>query len=137
MLSGSFRRVFLLGRFAVKVPRIRFLSLGMRCHRWEREMWCTWRPVFGWTELCPIVLADPLGMPRAVTQPVSLEEIKAASSDHTHVVIDCAPDDWGRVDGCARVVDYGLPFARARVAPLAAQLHHWKKEARRSRRLEF
>jgi hypothetical protein len=132
MLSGSFRRVFVLGRFAIKVPRIRFLSLGMRCNRWEREMWRTWRPVFGWIELCPIVFADPLGvvvvMPRPV-QPVTLEEIRAASSDHPLVVIDCAPDDWGRVDGCARVVDYGLPFAdmideqRALYARMAANHH--------------
>lgn len=114
MLSDRFRRVFVLGRFAVKVPQIQFFSLGMRCNRWEREMWRTWRLVFGWIDLCPIVFADVLGlmvvMPRAV-QPVSLEEIRtAASSDHP-VFSDCEPEDWGRVDGCVCVVDYGLPFA--------------------------
>jgi hypothetical protein len=39
MPFGAFRRVFLVGPFAVKLPRLRNPARGMRCNRWEREMW--------------------------------------------------------------------------------------------------
>jgi hypothetical protein len=116
MPAGAFRRVIFIGRFAVKIPLLRAPLLGMRCNRWEREMWRTWRPVFGWKELCPILFADPLGvlvlMPRAA-QPVSREEIDAANPDHALAEIncECKPNDWGRVDGRVLVLDYGLPSA--------------------------
>jgi hypothetical protein len=115
MPSGDFRCVFLLGRFAVKVPRIRFLSLGMRCNRWEREMWRTWRPIFGWKSLCPILFADLLGlvvvMPRAA-QPVTFDDVVAATPDDyplpTH---ETKPADFGKVQGRVLALDYGLASA--------------------------
>jgi hypothetical protein len=69
MPHGVFRRVIFVGHLAIKIPRVRNILRGMRCNRWEREMWRVWRPVFHWETLCPVLLADPLGlfivMPRA------------------------------------------------------------------------
>jgi hypothetical protein len=91
MPYGVFRRVILIGRFVVKVPRVRAGLSGRRCNRWGREMWRTWRAVFGWENLCPITFADPLGlvvvMPRA-SQPVTFEEVKAATPGYF-------PEDYG------------------------------------------
>jgi hypothetical protein len=115
MPHGAFRRVIILGRFAVKLPRIRHIGLGLRCNRWEREMWHKWRPVFGWENLCPIKFADPFGlvviMPRAA-QPVTFDEVVAETPDHyPDTTAEMKPEDHGRVDGCLVILDYGLPDA--------------------------
>jgi hypothetical protein len=113
MPSGVYRRVILVGQFAVKVPRIRNVLAGLRCNRWEREMWHTWRPIFGWKNLCPIKFADPLGvfvvMPRA-TQPVTFEDVVAATPDYyPDITSETKPEDFGRVGKRVLVLDYGLP----------------------------
>ena len=115
MPAGVFRRVLLIGRFAIKIPRLRNASQGLRCNRWEREMWRTWRPVFGWQNLCPIEFADPLGfvvvMPRAA-QPVTEEEVDGAAGDYyPDITSELKPADFGRVSGCVLALDYGLPDA--------------------------
>jgi len=75
-------------------------------------MWRTWRPIFGWETLCPIVLADPLGlfvvMPRA-TQPVSQAEVAALPDYYPLVTSENKVDDYGRVHGVLLALDYGLP----------------------------
>lgn len=112
--AGVFRTVLLVGSVAIKVPNLRKVTAGMRCNRWEREMWRIWRPKFGWENLCPIGCADPLGliviMSRA-EQPVSTEEMDSADTDDypdIHVEFD-KPANWGRLPGGRIVaVDYGL-----------------------------
>lgn len=115
MPSGVFRQVILVGRFAVKLPRFRNVSSGLRCNRWEREMWRIWRPIFRWKNLCPIKYADPLGvlvvMPRAA-QPVTPEDVVAATPDYyPETTSETKPEDFGRLGGCVVALDYGLPDA--------------------------
>jgi hypothetical protein len=115
MPSGVFRHVILVGQFAVKIPRFRNALAGLRCNRWEREMWRTWRPIFGWENLCPIKFADPLGvfvvMPRA-TQPVTFEDVVAATPDYYPAITsETKPEDFGRVGNRVLALDYGLPDA--------------------------
>lgn len=115
MPSGAFRRVILVGRFAVKIPRFRNLLSGLRCNRWEREMWRIWRPIFGWGNLCPIKFADPLRvcvvMPRA-TQPVTFQDVVAATPDYyPDITSETKPEDFGRVGNRILALDCGLPDA--------------------------
>ena len=115
MPSGVFRHVILVGRFALKIPRFRNFLSGLRCNRWEREMWRTWRPIFGWDNLCPIKFADPLGtfvvMPRA-TQPVTFEDVVAATPDYyPDIKSETKAEDFGRVGNRVLALDYGLPDA--------------------------
>ena len=107
------RRVFLLGRITIKVPRPRSVLHGLRCNRWEREMWYRWRPVFGWESLCPILFADPLGlvvvMPRA-QQRVTVEEIQAATPVYfPEPTYETKAEVFGLVNGRVLALDYGLP----------------------------
>jgi hypothetical protein len=115
MPNGVFRRVILLGNLAFKVPRLKNFSCGMRCNRWEREMWSKWRPIFGWTNLCQVLFADPFGflvvMPRAV-QPVSTEEAhEALGDDYPGITAETKAQDYGRVGSVVVALDYGLPWA--------------------------
>ena len=115
MPSGAFRFVVLIGRFAVKLPHVRNLLLGLRCNRWEREMWRTWRPIFGWENLCPVMFADPLGvivvMPRAM-QPVTFDEVVTATPDYyPDITSETKLEDFGRVGNKVLALDYGLPDA--------------------------
>jgi hypothetical protein len=130
-MTGSFRRVWLTRRYAVKAPLVRNLIAGMRCNRWEREMWRVWRPRFpSWTNLCPIAFADPFGfivvMNRA-NQPVTINEIEAEDPD-CYPDIDCEfgkPDNFGRFEGRIVAVDYGLSdiaHVRERRAYLASKV---------------
>src|SRR6516162_11182280 len=111
--KGTFRRVFFLGSLAIKTPRLRCLAAGLRCNRWEREMWRVWRPTFGWPNLCPILFADPAGlfvvMPRAA-RAVTEQEAREALSDHYSDIASAPkPGDFGRVGYRVVVLDYGLP----------------------------
>ena len=113
MPHGAFRRVFLVGPFAIKVPRPRLPLHGMCSNRWEREMWHRWRPVFRWKSLCPVVFADPLGLVvvmRRAEQPVTEDEIKTTIPvDYPEPTYKVKPEDFGRVSGHVLAVDYGLP----------------------------
>lgn len=114
MPSGVFRRVVLVGNFAFKLPRLRNLRDGMRCNRWERELWTRWRPVFRWGNLCPIFFADRFGllvvMPRA-SQPVTVEEVDRCIGDYyPDITAETKPADFGWVNGGVLVLDYGLPY---------------------------
>ena len=78
-------------------------------------MWRTWRPIFGWKNLCPIKFADPLGifviMARAA-QPVTFEEVVAATPDYyPDITSETKPQDFGRLDDRVLALDYGLPDA--------------------------
>jgi len=112
--TGAFRRVIAVGRFAVKFPRFRRFAQGMRCNRWEREIWRTWRLAFDWYGLCPIRAADPWGfvviMDRA-RQPVTQAEIEAAFPGDQWPDIDVEygkPANFGRLRGAIVALDYGL-----------------------------
>jgi len=76
-------------------------------------MWKYWRPQLGWKSLCPILLADPLGllvvMPRAI-QPVSQQEVDVAIGDYyPDNTAGAKPEDYGRVGNAVVALDYGLP----------------------------
>jgi hypothetical protein len=131
MPHGAFRRVLLIPGYAVKLPRLRTVFHGLRCNRWEREVWRVWRPIFGWPNLCPVLLADPLGlfvvMPRA-DQPVTFAEVVEATPDcYPEPTNETKVEDFGRVDGRVVALDYGLPWADAIVEARA----RWDKLSKR------
>lgn len=111
MPAGVFRRVLLLGGIAVKVPRLRQFTGGMRSNRWEREMWRTWKPYFGWNTLCPVLFADPAGvllvMARA-EQPISQAEVESLPDAYPGITAETKPQNYGRHGGVVVAVDYGL-----------------------------
>ena len=113
---GVFRSVFFFGGLVLKVPRRSNLFAGMRSNRWEREMWFTWRPIFGWSSLCPIHFADPLGflvvMSKAA-QPVTHEEVDALPDYYPTYTAECKVEDYGRTCQGVVAIDYGLGYADA------------------------
>jgi hypothetical protein len=114
MPRGVYRYVLAIGNMAIKVPRPRKMLSGMRCNRWEREMWHVWRKKFGWDTLCPIWLTDPCGfvmvMHRA-SQPVTAQEIEATPDYYPDITAEMKPDDWGRIGGRIVAADYAYPDA--------------------------
>lgn len=113
MPSGAFRFVFFLGNLAIKLPRLRNFTYGLRSNRWEREMWKRWHAVFKWQTLCPVYASDPFGlmivMPRA-SQPVSQDEVDALPDYYPDITAEAKPDDYGHLNGRVVALDYGLPF---------------------------
>lgn len=116
MSAGTYRRVLLIGNVAIKTPRLTHFFSGLRCNRWEQEMWRVWRPAFGWTNLCPVRFADPLGlilvMPRA-SQPVTFDEIVTNTPDqYPDTTAEYKPENFGKLGSSVLALDYGLPDAR-------------------------
>ena len=76
-------------------------------------MWNNWRTVFEWNSLCPVLLADALGlvvvMARAV-QPVTEEEVNSLPDYYPSITSEPKPEDHGRLAGKVVAVDYGLGF---------------------------
>ena len=112
MPTGTYRYVLLFCGYALKLPRYQHFIGGCRCNRWEREMWRVWRPKFGWQNLCPVLIADPLGLilvMRRATQPVTFAEVVKATPDYyPEPIVETKPEDFGRVDGRVVALDYGL-----------------------------
>ena len=112
MQLGMYRVVFLIGNKAIKFPRPKNFTQGMRCNRWEREIWKRWRPMFGWANLCPIKFADPFGLVVVMSraeQPVTFDEVKAATTDdYPGVMMETKQENFGRLAGKVLVLDYGL-----------------------------
>ena len=78
-------------------------------------MWKIWRLKFGWSNLCPILFADPLGfvvvMPKAA-QPVTFEQVlQADPDDWPDITAESKPEDYGFIDNRLYALDYGLPDA--------------------------
>lgn len=104
MPRGAFRRVFLIGPLAVKLPRWKHFSQGRRCNRWEREMWQVWRPRFEWVHLCPVLFGDRFGfilVMRRAQQPLTDEELTAFLEIQIYPgdTAECKADDHGHLDG--------------------------------------
>ena len=115
MRSGAYRQVFLLGNYAIKLPRFKNFQKAMRCNRWENEMWHIWRPIFGWDNLCPVHYSDPYGIILVMTraaQPVSFEEIVNADIDYyPDINVEYKPENWGRIGEKIVCLDYGIDDA--------------------------
>ena len=111
MPDGETRRVFLVGTDAIKLPRMANLTAGLRCNRWEREMWRKWRSKFAWATLCPVLFADPIGlflvMPRA-EQPVEKAEVDALPDYHHGITSEPKLEDYGRVGQSTLALNYAL-----------------------------
>lgn len=111
MLAGVFRRVLTLGAVAVKLPRLAHFRGGMRSNRWEREMWRTWRPYFGWNTLCPVLFADPVGLVLVMAraeQPITQTEFESLPDAYPGITAEAKLQDYGRCGGRVVAVDYGL-----------------------------
>ena len=116
MPRGVFRRVFLVGRYAIKTPRFKHLLMGMRSNRWEREMWCHWQPRFRWRTLCPVLFADALGvlvvMPRAL-QPAPQGQVDTLPDYYPDITAESKHEDYGFLAQDLVALDYGLPYSDA------------------------
>lgn len=117
--SGATRTVFLVWRWAIKVPVLgggwaRFLQ-GMLANLQERY-WSNQ----GYPQLCPVLFADPLGvvvvMPRLVTipRPLATEDfdvLSAITSSDGFLcslsILDNAPHNFGWLNGRIVAVDFG------------------------------
>jgi hypothetical protein len=112
--QGITREVFLVGRFAIKVPKLiygwhKFLC-GLLANMQERVFART-----GWPELCPVVFAVPGGwllvMRRA--DPLGEDEWMAfdaeafCNRDDRVIPAEIKRDSFGWLDGRIVAVDYG------------------------------
>ena len=113
MRCGAYRCVIFLGPYAMKFPRLRNLLAGLRCNRWQREMWRVWQPILRWETLCPVVCADPLGlvviMPRAEQGGITHLDVMLKPDYHPETSGEFKASDCGRVNGRVVTFDYGLP----------------------------
>lgn len=116
--SGISRTVFLVGRYAVKVPCGRYgyekWLRGLLANRQERE-WSRAK----YPELCPVLFADPLGlvviMPRCeiLTRELTGLEYHAffgpinEATRSYRVPTENKPDSFGYLNGRLVAVDYG------------------------------
>jgi hypothetical protein len=112
--KGATREVFLVGRFAIKVPRMvygwpMFLK-GLLANMQEVDFSKT-----GWPELCPVVFSLPGGwlivMRRA--QPISrdywafFDPEKFCEKEDRIIPAEHKLDSFGWLDGRVVAVDYG------------------------------
>ncbi len=114
MKCGAYRCVICIGKYAIKLPRFSQLSKGLRCNKWENEIWNIWRPVFGWEHLCPIIISAPSSLfivMRKAYQPVSFAEVQEADDCYDYypdVPMEYKAENWGKVDGKVVCLDYGI-----------------------------
>jgi hypothetical protein len=110
---GSTRTVFLLGRYAVKVPRAstwRTFLNGLLANMQERGF-----AVTGWPELCPVLFSLPGGWIVVMRRARPLTDEEWFEFDPTGFVQRsdyCVPaeekrDSFGMLDGRVVAVDYG------------------------------
>lgn len=110
---GATRVVFLVGRYAVKLPRPtawRTFLNGLLANMQEREFSRT-----GWPELCPVIWSVPGGwllvMPRC--QPMSdaewcdFEPESFTENAEYHIPVEPKQDSFGLLAGRVVAVDYG------------------------------
>jgi len=114
MKCGITRRVVLVGRYAIKVPRVRYgwklFLCGLLANMQEAQF-----SKSGWPELCPVVLAIPGGwlsvMLRA--EPLTIEEWGAfdagafCNNGDRIIPAELKNDSFGKLDGRTVAVDYG------------------------------
>lgn len=132
MPRGNWRRVLLIGPFAVKIPRRERAKGAMCLNRWEHEMWTMWRPRFGWEHLCPVLWCDPSGgilIMRRATRDATFEEIDALELSDPEPTCEYKAEDWGHLDGRLVVLDYGYACDsdRATKDQRASYVAAWKR----------
>lgn len=78
-------------------------------------MWKVWRPIFGWDNLCPVYVSDPIGLILVMIrahQPVSFEEIQVINSNeydyYPDIDVEYKPENWGKIGEKLVCLDYGL-----------------------------
>jgi hypothetical protein len=111
---GSNRTVFLVGKYAFKIPNPREFRLflcGMLANMQERTFW----DAYHCQKLCPVVFALPGGfmtvMRRAM--PLTKDEFRAFDAEHWKdtpyfvVPVENKLDSFGKLGGRIVAVDYG------------------------------
>lgn len=111
--TGATRRVFLLSRWAIKIPSFESWKLflrGLLCNLQEADF-----SKAGWPELCPVVAKLPLGLllvmkrARPLTEEdwlsVCYEDI--VEKDWYMIPAEDKMDSFGWLDGHIVAVDYG------------------------------
>lgn len=112
-VRGTTRVVFLIGRFAVKVPAVsewRLFLLGLLANMQEVQ----WSAA-GFPELCPVMWSIPGGVCLVMQRARTLTEaefnaldIKSWLDRGDYVVpAELKPDSFGYLDGRLVAVDYG------------------------------
>lgn len=113
--TGVTREVFLVGRWAIKTPKLtggwKMFLQGLLCNMMEREF-----SAMGWPELCPVVSSLPGGwlviMRRA--EPLADEELSDldvfaffSPEDGRVIPGEAKGSSLGRLDGRIVIIDYG------------------------------
>jgi hypothetical protein len=113
MKAGATRFVFLIGPWAVKVPRLscwRLFLHGLLANLQERAFSRT-----GWFEICPVLWALPGGFLLVMRRAEPLTDAQWARFDYGdfvndpegHVPAECKQSSFGLLDGRIVAVDYG------------------------------
>lgn len=109
---GVTRNVFLVGRYAIKLPAIsswRLFLQGLLCNMQEAEF-----STMKWDTMCPVLLSSSLGfvvvMQRVETLTFEeaereMETMKAIRE--TGVPVELKPDSFGWLNGRIVAIDYG------------------------------
>ena len=110
--QGASRYVFLIGSYAIKIPRCSAWNLflhGLLANMQEQTFWQA-----RWVQLCPVLFRVPGGflivMPRCepITVPLSRDEYLAfvEQADYT-VPVEHKQDSFGIYQGRLVAIDYG------------------------------
>lgn len=114
--NGSQRRTFVVGRFAIKVPRLHRFRAGSRANLEEARIWREgWQRFY--SELCPVLACLPFGI--ALVMPAveimsrnQFDSYKAngrlPDHDPDPELYENKPWDWGLLRGRPVVVDYAI-----------------------------
>jgi hypothetical protein len=117
--NGITRIVILIGRWAIKVPCVRYSGQRWRCflrgllaNMQERDVAAT-----GWPELCPVLFAVPGGLLIVMRRASAMSNTEwdafrydnfiTLDGGRTLLPVENKPDSFGWLDGRVVAVDYG------------------------------
>lgn len=110
--KGIMRLVFLVGRWAVKVPRPRwwrYFLKGLLANMTERDTWAYWGAAACGDLLCPVIWCCPGGwllvMRRA--ELLAEDEVPLGWERRFEAFDDLKADNIGKLDGRLVLIDYG------------------------------
>jgi len=117
ILRGCTRIVILLGRFAIKIPQIRygteFFVNGQFHILRERRFWKTFPPK-GREYLCPCYFCLPFGLFSVMRRAEHIPDDDPNGGDYHNLLVshgyggmDSKNDNLGRIDGNLVILDYG------------------------------
>ncbi len=111
---GITREVFLIGSYAIKIPKLKYgwhkFLCGLLANMQETEFSKT-----GWSELCPVTFSIPGGWllimrrarPLTLDEFLSFDPFKFRDRPEYTVPVEHKQDSFGILDGRIVAIDYG------------------------------